>query len=95
MFDELSRELEFFRKMRALIKQAEVEARLAGSHMGETERLPVAMAAVPFGSSRSRRLRTHEDLRLATGVFPHDRQAAGSLIEHVAQLVQMQGTFLS
>ena len=41
MFDELSRELEFFRKMRALIKQAEVEARLAGSHMGETERPPV------------------------------------------------------
>jgi hypothetical protein len=48
IFDKLSRELEFFRKVRALIKQAEVEARLAGSHMVEAEHLPAAIAAVHF-----------------------------------------------
>lgn len=49
MFERLSRELEFFREMQALIKQAEVEARLAGSRMVEAEHLLTAMAAVPFG----------------------------------------------
>ncbi len=49
MFDKLRRELKLCREMRALIKQAEVEAHLACSHMVEAEHLPAAMAAVPFG----------------------------------------------
>ncbi|MGH3823542.1 MAG: Clp protease N-terminal domain-containing protein [Pseudonocardiaceae bacterium] len=49
MFDKLSRRWEFFREMQALLKQAEVEARLAGSRMVEAEHLLTAMAAVPFG----------------------------------------------
>jgi hypothetical protein len=50
MSDKLSRKLELFRKMRALIiKQAEVEARLAGSHMVEAEHRWTS----PPGSPRS------------------------------------------